>query len=426
MTASFGALSSRVSAWERVNVLAMPTEPAGLRYGENLNCIAEIGHFLSTERGRAFVREVTRPERGAERRQKRRDDRYQRQRALWPLLPIGMRKCHRTRFRHSQVDVQVDESGRASLLGLVSCNRRTCEFCGPRLLSRDAELVEAGVTHHGYGRTVMVTLTTRHWRGLQLKPLRRGLVKSFGALQRHRQFKDLLAPHGGKVFVRVVEVPYGDNGWHPHYHVLLFFDVEVAELPRGELARIESTIARLWRVCVERTMGQAYRPTLRSGVKLTPCHRADYLTKLGLEVTNAAQSKEGKQKGVTLWKLTRRWIASGKDESDRDAALIREFIEDLRGAVVVAWPRTGAYRRKNVAALCPEKVPVPRESAAIHVEEWDALRDRTVDGRDARGAILRAAESAAVGGVQQAVDAVIARILCSSIPRRHPQPRYLL
>jgi hypothetical protein len=329
-----------------------------------------------------------------------------------------MRKCHRTRFRKGQVDGHVDEHGSASLLGLASCNRRTCEFCGPRLLARDAELVEAGVTRHGFERTLMLSLTVRHWPGLRLRVLRDGLVDSWGALQRHRAFKDLLAPYGAQVFVRVVEVTHGENGWHPHYHVLLFLDRDVAELPRGELARIERALAEQWRAAVERTMGRAHRPTLSSGVKLTACHRADYvtklglaeyLTKLGLNDTGASEAERGK--GITFWGLTRRWIANGCDVDDADAALVREFIEAMRGRVVVAWPRTGEYTRKRVEALRPEALPAVRETFALFAEEYDAIRDRTLDGVDARVALLRAAEAAQPGQVQQAVEATVCELL---------------
>jgi hypothetical protein len=155
---------------------------------------------------------------------------------------------------------------------------------------------------------------------------------------------------------------------------------------------------------------------------MTPCYRADYLTKLGLEVANAAQSKEGKRKGVAFWGLVRRWIVNGKDENDRDAALIREFIEDMRGAVVVAWPRTGPCTRKRIDALRPVTLPAVRESAAIHTEQWDAVRDRTFDGHDARGAILRAAESAPAGHVQAAVDVLMTQLLWEGRAGARPPP----
>jgi hypothetical protein len=95
----------------------------------------------------------------------------------------------------------------------------------------------------------------------------------------------------------------------------------------------------------------------------------------------------------------------------------------MHGAVVVAWPRTGAYTRKRVEAFCPERLPVTRESAAMHVEVFDAVRDRRIDGRDARGVILRAAEAAPPGQLQEAIDALVAEILCMTARDSAPLPR---
>jgi hypothetical protein len=236
------------------------------------------------------------------------------------------------------------------------------------------------------------------------------------------------------VFVRVVEVTHGVNGWHPHYHVLLFLDRDVAELPPGELARIERELAEQWHAAVERTMGRAHRPTLGSGVKLTACHRADYVTKLGLAeyltklgLQDTSAGEEEPAKGVTFWGLTRRWIANGCDVHDADAVLVREFIEATRRRVVVAWPRTGEHTRKRVEALRPETLPAVRETFALYAEEYDAIRDRTLDGVDARVALLRAAEAAQRGQVQEAVDALVSELLSRGRARHrvhiHPGQR---
>jgi hypothetical protein len=268
----------------------------------------------------------------------------------------------------------------------------------------------------------MLTLTIRHWRGCPLGALRKGIVRAFGALQRHRKFKALLATLGGKVFVRALEVTHGRNGWHPHYHVLVLFDAELSAVRAGTLNPIEGTVARLWRTCVVGKMGAPHRPTRGTGAKLTACYRASYLTKLGLEVTDAGQSKEGKQEGRTARQLTSDWIANGRNAADRDAVLIREFIAGMHGAVFVAWPRRGALTRKNVEVLCPRERAPLREAAVMYPEEWDGLRGREVDGRDARAALLRAAEGASPGEVQATVEDFLDDILRGSRGRRTTEP----
>jgi hypothetical protein len=54
-----------------------------------------------------------------------------------------------------------------------------------------------------------------------------------------------------------------------------------------------------------------------------------------------------------------------------------------------------------------------------NAEEWDAIRDRTVDGHDTRTALMRAAEGAGFGPVQNAVDQLVQRV------RRRRRSSYL-
>jgi Replication protein len=395
-------LGSRVSAWESVGIVSVPTgAPNGSPFSAHDYAfhLGQLGEFLSTPTGRAVAEELTRPARVAEAREASRAERYQRQRDLSPLYPEPMRACHRKRFVRGEVAITVSEEGNASYCGIVSCNRRSgCEHCGPRLLARDAELVEALVKDHGYERTLMATLTVRHWRALALKPLRRGLANAFRRMLQHRDWRERDALVNVQI-VRSLEVTDGPHGWHPHLHVLLLLEAELSDEARESL---EALLARLWLASVERVMGRAYRPTLAHGLDLSPCHAADYITKLGLEVADAGQSKRARNvKGRTYWQLRTEWIARGRHCDDEDATRIREYLDGMLGAKIVTW---GKGLKARAAALAPEPVIVERERATLLAEEFDAIRDmRSDDGCDARAALLRVAELADPGEVDRAV-----------------------
>jgi hypothetical protein len=406
---------SRVSAWESVGNVAVPAN-AGCRTGFSDHDYAwhlgRLGDYLATASGRRVVEELTRPTREADARELARNERYQRQRDLAPLYPEPMRQCRRKRFVRGEVDITVSTEGTARIRGTVSCNRRSgCEHCGPRLLAEDAELVEALVKDHGYERTVMATFTIRHWPGLALKPLRRGLANAFRRMLQHRDWRarDCLRH---VQLVRALEVTDGPHGWHPHLHVLLLLE---AELTDEALASLEVMVAGLWTATVERTMGRAYRPTLDRGVDVSRCYRADYLTKLGLEVADAGQAKRARNvKGRTYWQLRTDWIAGGKHVDDKDATRVREFLAGMLGAKVVTW---GKRLKARAKMLAPKAVVIERERATLHAEEFDAIRDlRTDDGRDARVALLRVAELAEPGQVDRAV-----RTFVDDLLRRRPQ-----
>jgi hypothetical protein len=162
-------------------------------------------------------------------------------------------------------------------------------------------------------------------------------------------------------------------------------------------------------------MGSAHRPTLDSGVKLTRCHRADYLTKLGIgaEVTDVGQAKAGK--GRSYWRIASDWLDAGADKSAPDARLLVEYLRDMRAAVIVAWPRRGEFTRKKLDARHPEDKPAVREESVMHGEEWDALR-RVPEGR---ATLLRAAELAPAGQVDQVVREALEELLERAPPREH-------
>jgi hypothetical protein len=175
---------------------------------------------------------------------------------------------------------------------------------------------------------------------------------------------------------------------------------------------LETMLSRVWAGCAERVMGRGYRPSRKYGVDLEQCHRADYLAKLGLEIADAGQAKRSRNvKGRSYWQLARDWIAAGKDRSNADAARILEYFEGMHGAKIVTWSR-GMKRRAE--ELSPEVLAAERESAQVHSEAWDRLRDRqTETGVDARAALLTTAEQADPGHVQGAVDAFIDDLLRS-------------
>lgn len=261
---------------------------------------------------------------------------------------------------------------------------------------------------HGYSRTLMATMTIRHWRGHRLRALRKGIVQAWVDLQRQRAFRELLTRYGGEVFVRVLETTHADaNGWHVHYHVLVFVGHDLVD---DERAAFDASWSSQWRSSVDRIMGRAHRPTLEHGVKLTQCWRADYLTKLGIgaELTDVGQAKEGK--GRSYWAIASAWLDAGADPSSPDGRLLADYVRDMRGAVVVAWPRTGEFTRRKVDERHPEQRPELRESTTMHDEEWDALRRVP----DARARVLEAAERATHGSLDEVVRGVVDELLKDS------------
>lgn len=130
------------------------------------------------------------------------------------------------------------ECGSASIHNVAVCGSVwTCPVCSARInAERGAELARAVSNAQvlGYG-VVLVTLTLQHKLGDALGGLIDDLktawsdTKSGGSWSRYCERNGLIA------HVTALEVLHGDNGWHPHLHVLLFFNRPMRAAARGEL-----------------------------------------------------------------------------------------------------------------------------------------------------------------------------------------------
>lgn len=84
------------------------------------------------------------------------------------------------------------------------------------------------------------------------------------------------------------EVTRGDNGWHPHLHVLF---LPGAPLNAQQIADLEFFGANVWRQMVIKHLGPQYEPSAEHGFDLTQCDSAAYLAKIGYELQDPGTAK---------------------------------------------------------------------------------------------------------------------------------------
>ena len=70
--------------------------------------------------------------------------------------------------------------------------------------------------------SLMATYTVRHDKGMRLKTLLNQMSDAYGKTFSGRWWKGTREEFGLVGAVRALEVTYGQSGWHPHYHVILF------------------------------------------------------------------------------------------------------------------------------------------------------------------------------------------------------------
>jgi hypothetical protein len=314
--------------------------------------------------------------------------------------------------------VSPDGTGRLVVRGVTTCGSvHSCPTCvAPILTSRSRDL-QTALDNHRRDRTAIVTLTLRHHAGVPLRVLRVLLGRAWSEMWAGTAGRELRTLLGLVGHVRSAEQTYGENGWHPHLHCLLFLDGKPPEgwedlLTERWLDVVRQMFGRLWDKCIE-CEREPESPTLRADAqrllgahvgrvndkarkhcKSTLAERAAafrqglaklggldgvmpdrehavkaemctsgaasrYLAKMGCELTGVL-NKEGKAGHFTSWQIAR-LAANGEAWA---VALWREHSEAMLGARQLTWSRglrkrLGLMPERPDEELASETIPEP-------------------------------------------------------------------
>ena len=127
------------------------------------------------------------------------------------------------RYGASVVVVRRLPDGRAAYSGLYRCGDFwRCPSCRITLGVRRARQIEAALRQHvdGGGSALLATYTVPHTRDESLPVVLARLSDTWRRYARNA-WHDVLGDHYVGA-VRALEVVHGVNGWHPHYHALIF------------------------------------------------------------------------------------------------------------------------------------------------------------------------------------------------------------
>jgi hypothetical protein len=271
----------------------------------------------------------------------------------------------------------VERERRCHYVGLV---RRgllwTCPVCSVQIRAFRATQVQRVVAWHcndqGHGAegAQLVTVTVRHRYGDDLADLQRGLARAWREFQAGNPWLKFRERVGLVGDVRALEVTYGDNGWHPHLHTV--FLVTRPDRLATEIAWLKAR----WQRCVMRCLGEAAEPDSIHGLDVRPCHKADYLTKLGLEIT-APAGKRAAGKHRTPWDIARDLAELGGEE---DRLLWAIWREDIKGRRMIGWSpglrEAAGIDEKSDEDIVAGEGPNDRDVAIVPGRIWDRIRER--------------------------------------------------
>lgn len=228
------------------------------------------------------------------------------------------------------VDLKL-HAGKGFYAGIETCGSVwTCAVCGGKVAEvRRQEVVTVCEKHLEAGGTVyMATLTVRHSVADRCADLRPKVAAAWRRVLAGAPWTRRRQRHGVRGYVRALEVTHGQNGWHPHLHVLFFMD-------DGEADDFGEWLYDRWAACSEKAGLGACSP---DAFKFEKCYRVsqagDYVTKWSSasEITKS-HLKDGRAGGRSPWQL----IEAAAKGDKRATGLFREYAEAFKGARQLTW-----------------------------------------------------------------------------------------
>lgn len=237
----------------------------------------------------------------------------------------------------------------------------TCIICGRKIIEGRRKEVRAGVANWQArgGYVYMMTLTNRHHQGDNLQQLLKGQAKAKQKLWEKTKVKKMMQTLGYVGRITATESPYSDvNGWHPHYHVLLFFDHEI------NAQGLQTFLGHEWiEAC--RKAGMKL-PTIEHGIRIDKADLSsgDYIAKWGVESElTKGHVKKGCKDSLTPFDLLRQ-----SEDNPRYRHLFRQFADAFKGKRQLHWTK-GLKALLGVDEVSDEQLAEETEKQSVEIKE---------------------------------------------------------
>lgn len=185
------------------------------------------------------------------------------------------------------------------------------------------------------GGCLLLTLTFSHSLDMPLAVTQLGLRKAYQYFVEHRQVKNIFEFLGVQHKIKGQEITWGENGWHPHNHILLFTQHAV-----HGFASYRDQLARIWMdSCIKAGLRS---PSMKHGLDIQDGSQADrYVAKWGLpEEMSKGHMKKGKNGGYTPFDLLELSIEDKPLYGGKlPSKLFQEYAIVMKGQRQLVWGR---------------------------------------------------------------------------------------
>ena len=213
----------------------------------------------------------------------------------------------------------------------------SCPVCAKQISEqRRCELQKGLAVWKGKyeGAVYLLTLTFSHNQDQSLKMLLDGQKKAYKRFFEGRKVVSIFKKLGIKYKIKGQEVTYGQNGWHPHNHVLLLashYDLKFKDYI--------SDLSEQWiSACIKSGLNA---PSMQHGLDLRDGQYAQqYVSKWGLEhELTKSHIKQGRNGSFTPFDLLQFSISNTEVHGKASGKLFQEFALAMKGARQLVWAR---------------------------------------------------------------------------------------
>lgn len=298
------------------------------------------------------------------------------------LLDKGHRTSKCMRWRVPEQEIQVLKGAttdRAFFHGLQVCAMPwTCPVCASKISERRRQEVARAIEQaRVLGLCVrLVTLTTPHGLGDDCGLIVDQMTKALTRMFQGKAGMQLRGSLGLFGYIRALEVTYGANGFHPHFHILMFYH------PQQTTDAQWACLPARWQVVATRS--GLPEPSLDRGCQIDDGEKAaNYVAKgvwgLESELTKG-QVKKGKRGSRTPFDLLRDYMKGDKQAG----AIWRVYVQAFEGRRQLYWSN-GLKKLLAIADMTDEEIthkPDEERSlllATITDDQWKLIYRRRME-----------------------------------------------
>lgn len=353
-------------------------ERRGLQPFKNSEVLPELVEEIDQKTGEILTYQVTEKRRKLyQTPQQSRAKRYALKSVVNNLFPGSeTSKCNRIAIPKENVKLLNNpEFNKSFYAGLRQCGSVwLCPLCAAKIAQRrKSELVAATTAAKGMSWQVfLMTCTIPHGLGDDPVSMNKHLLKAWASMMNNRAGTEMKKMLGVEGIVRCLETTYGANGFHPHFHALIFAK------STWTIESFQSGFLPLWQdACVKAGLP---RPSDDRGLRVDGGEKAAEYVAKGLwgledEMTKGHMKTAKSDKGMTPWGFLDDILENDSNNSKR---LFKLYAKAFKGKRQLYWSN-GLKAKLGIEDFTdPELVAMQEENAnelsEFSVDEWRAIR----------------------------------------------------